>query len=324
MNDQTLDPTLLLRFLKAELSADEREQIEQWWAGSPQRRAELEQLRQLWEQSGQARGLAQVDAAADWPQVWNRMQEAPAAPIRSATSRRSFFWRVAAAVALLITTAWTGWQFAQRADSVTFAQTYEAKDTVTTVSLPDGSQVYLNQGARLTYGEDFGTQTRTVQLTGEAYFEVSHNPAIPFLIRTAATTTRVVGTTFNVRTEDQVVRVTVTSGKVAFSHRQDTVLLTQNEVGLYENKTLRKQTNDDPNFLSWQTGVLTFDSTPLAAVVGDLERHYQVPIEVANATLNSLTLTSTFQRQPLEEVLEELRLTLDVDYTYQNNQITLQ
>ena len=318
-----VDTTLLLRYLEAQdsLSADEQAQVEQWLSRDPQHQAELAQLRQLWQQSGQARHLTQLDTNADWQHVWARMQSTSVSEKAVKFVPRIPVWRMAAAVALLLTTVWALWQFASPA-FLDDQQAYVAQDTVMTVTLPDGSQVYLNEAARLAYEDNFSEQTRTVRLEGEAYFEVAHNPAIPFIIRTGQTQVRVVGTTFNVLAEDQAVKVTVRSGTVAFSHQEDTVLLTQNEVGVYQDESLREFANDNPNYLAWKTGVLTFNDTPLAQVVQDLARYYRIPMRIDNNQLKDLTFTSTLNRQPLEEVLEELRATLAIDYTYQNHQVT--
>ena len=319
----TLDPTLLLRYLEAphQLTADEQAQMEQWLGRNPQHPEELDRIRQLWEQSAQARPLETLDTEADWATVWSRMQRPSATTRTLKTSTRIPFWRIAAAIALLLTTVWALWQFASPA-FLNNQQAYVAQDTVMTVTLPDGSQVYLNEAAHLTYEDDFGEQTRTVRLEGEAYFEVAHNPATPFLIHTEQTTVRVVGTTFNVRADDQAVKVTVRSGTVAFSHQEDTVLLTQNEVGEYQDEGLRVFENNNPNYLAWKTGLLIFDDTPFRQVVQDLSGYYRIPMRIANGTLDDLTFTSTLNRQPLKEVLEELQMTLNIDYTYQANQVT--
>ena len=200
-----LDPTLLLRYLEASdpLTADEQAQVEQWLRRDPQHPKELDQLRQLWEQSGQAGSLAQVDPSADWPATWARMQQTASTPtVRPLNpSPRFALWRVAAAIALLLTAAGGAWYLTH--DLSEAGYTHVAEDTVTVVSLPDGSQVFLNKMARLSYDDDFGGATRAVRLEGEGYFEVTHNPTTPFLIHTGETEVRVVGTTFNVRADSQ-------------------------------------------------------------------------------------------------------------------------
>lgn len=323
--NDSLDHSLLIRYLEAkdQLSPEERAEVAQWIQRSPANKQEWKEFQELWKQSGQVGHLAQLDAAADWQQVWSQMKSSSEdTPIRQLPRSRSWIWQVAAAVALLVTTIWGVWQFNSSAPVQLAQYDYVAQDSMLLVALPDGSQVYLNEGAQLSYNEGFGELTRTVQLVGEGYFEVVSNTSLPFLVRTEPTTVRVVGTTFNVKQVDQAVKVTVNSGRVAFSHQEDTLLLTPDEVGLYQvGNQLQEFTNDDPNYLSWKTGTLRFDDTPFSQVTQDIARHYQTSVKLEDEELRQLRLTSVFQHQPLEVVLEEIAVVLDINYTYENNQI---
>src|SRR5690606_9914983 len=85
------------------------------------------------------------------------------------------------------------------------------------VELPDGSVVWLNKGAKLSYLKGFKNfYDREVNLSGEAFFDVKPNAEKPFIIETANTATRVLGTSFNVKTNGENVAVSVFSGKVSF------------------------------------------------------------------------------------------------------------
>ncbi len=314
-------PHLLVGYLTGTLDADEQAQLSQWLEQAPHHRQELRELEQLWQQAPLTEPLTRLDTAADWQKV---SQQLNLAPRRTRVRRLPVLrqWAAAAAVALLLVASWL--IFTNRTDPATpVSRTFVAQDTLTTVTLPDGSQVYLNADAQLAYEEDFGATTRRVTLSGEGYFEVAHNPLIPFLIHTEATTVRVVGTTFNVDAADSAVRITVNSGKVAFSHQEDTLLLTRDAVGLYQSNTQTLQTfrNDNPNYLAWKTGRLVFDSTPFPRVVQDLQKQYDIPIRIADEELRTLTFTGTFDREPLEAVLRELSMVLGANYSYQNNQI---
>ena len=323
--NNSIDHTLLIRYLedKDQLNADEQAQVNQWLQQNPKNRTELESLRNVWEQASLASLLKQVDSKADWPKTWAKMQsEAPQARVRQLPFYRQRVWQVAASVALLLLSVWGIKEFWQSAPSRLEYYTIVAQDSTTMVNLPDGSQVYLNENSRLSYTKDFGKGNRTVQLEGEGYFEVVSNSEAPFFVHTDPTTVRVVGTSFNVNSSGQAVKVTVNSGKVAFSHQKDTLLLTPDEVGIYQpGVALQELVNSDQNYLSWKTGVLRFNNIYLPQIAQDLERHYQVPIQLDDEALNHLRLTSTFQNQPLEAVLEEISMVLDIQYSHENNQI---
>ncbi|MEM6841379.1 MAG: FecR domain-containing protein [Bacteroidota bacterium] len=325
-SNNSIDHLLLIRYLDAkdQLSVEEQAQIEQWTQQSAENQAEWKALKQLWEQTSQASHLRQIDPQAKWLEVWNKMQaedKAVSAPVRSLPVYRQRVWQIAASVALLLTTAWVFWQERQPSSEL-LVHTFIAQDSVEVITLPDSSQVYLNEDAQLSYQEDFGKRNRTVHLKGEGYFEVVSNPESPFFVHIDPTTVRVVGTSFNINSLDQAVKVTVNSGKVAFSHQEDTLMLTPDEVGLYaDGEPLREFVNTDPNYLSWKTGTLRFDDTPLSQVAQDIARHYQVSIQLEDEAISELQITSVFQNEPLESVLEEISALLDIRYTLENNQI---
>ena len=321
--DVTLDAELLSGYLHGTLTISEETRLTQWLQQSPRHQQALNEARLLWEQAGRVGHLHRLNVEGDWSKVAARINQ-PAREVALPVYRRRTFRQLAAAVVLLVVAAWAMFYWQTSHDPLLATTTIVvAEDTITNVTLPDGSQVFLNTAARLSYQHDFNTDTRTVVLSGEGYFEVAHNPAVPFLIHTDQTIVRVVGTTFNVNAADSAVRITVNSGKVAFSHQYDTLTLTRDAVGVFrqDTQTLRTFHNDSPNYLAWKTGKLTFNNTPLQQVVQDLQKHYRVPIQITNEELKALTFTGAFDQQPLEEVLLELSTVLDAHYSYQNNQI---
>ena len=326
--NNSIDHLLLIRYLNAkeQLSNSERAQVEQWIQQNSDNQAEWQSLKQLWAQAGQDNHFQQIAAQVDWSGVWAKMQvedQSVSTPVRSLPLYQQRVWKIAASFALLLTAAWVFWQTWQTSSVELATYTFTAQDSVEVVTLPDGSQVHLNEHARLSYQDDFGEDSRTVQLEGEGYFEVVSNPESPFYVHTNPTTVRVVGTSFNINSLDQTVKVTVNSGKVAFSYQKDTLMLTPDEVGLYtEGEPLQEFINTDPNYLSWKTDILRFDDTPLSQVAQDITRHYEVNIQLEDEVLKELQITSIFQNEPLEAVLEEISALLDIQYTLENNQIT--
>ena len=89
----------------------------------------------------------------------------------------------------------------------------------THLTLPDGTMVWLNAGSRLSYGKNYNTATREVNLTGEAFFDVAHNTQKPFLIHTARIDVQVLGTSFNVKSypTDRTTEATLIRGSIEVS-----------------------------------------------------------------------------------------------------------
>jgi ferric-dicitrate binding protein FerR (iron transport regulator) len=164
------------------------------------------------------------------------------------------------------------------------------------VQLPDGSVVVLAPGTTMHLAAGFGTARRVVTLDGEAYFDIEHTSHLPFLITTGTTTTRVLGTRFNVRAyqSDGTVNVTVIDGKVAVD---DTIVLAGGEsVSRDPIGVVTRRTDLSPAQVSaWTNGELIFQDTPLLEVIPQIERWYDLRIHLANAQLASLPLRATFR-----------------------------
>ena len=182
--------------------------------------------------------------------------------------------------------------------------------------LADGSLVYLNGNSEIAFSKKFGKNERSVTLNGEAFFDVKRNEKLPFRIITGKTTTQVLGTSFNVYSNSEgIVKVSVVTGVVAFysGKEENGVKLTAGEQAAYNpsNSKVVKEQNTDPNFLAWKTGILYFKESPIAHVFDLLQKHYSQVFVFESTQSNYPTLTTTFNNETLEAVLEELNLLLN-------------
>jgi len=194
------------------------------------------------------------------------------------------------------------------------------------VQLADGSLVYLNKNSEITFSKKFGKKGRAIRLKGEAFFEVKRNEHIPFVVTTYKTTTRVLGTKFNIYSDmSEQVKVSVASGLVEFStvENNDKVRLSAGEKGIYNpaRAQIQKETNSDPNFLAWKTGVLLFSNTPLPEAFRILQQQYARVFAFEVSQAPPPTLTTTFDNMPLDAVLEELNLLLNTKNVTRNDTI---
>jgi ferric-dicitrate binding protein FerR (iron transport regulator) len=197
-----------------------------------------------------------------------------------------------------------------------------------TVDLPDGSRIYLNRGSSLQYPKRFISRYRKVELTGEAWFEVAENKQKPFIISADGAEIEVVGTSFNVLTDQQANRVVVSvmEGTVSFYPReneQQAIILTASEEGIFVADSMSEHPVTNENFISWKTGILKFDNTPLEDVIRVLEKHYRVPVCLEGKYSRNRTLTSIYDHQSLEEVLGELNLLLGISYYFKNDTLVI-
>ncbi len=192
--------------------------------------------------------------------------------------------------------------------------------------LADGSLVYLNGNSEISFSKKFGSKNRKISLKGEAFFEVQRNKDIPFSITTYKTTTQVLGTSFNVYSDQsEQVRVSVVSGVVEFftDKRESLVRLKAGEQGTYNPglASVEKENINNRNFLTWKTGILYFEETPVQEAFGLLQAQYSRVLIFEDKQGDLPTLTTTFDNQSLEAVLEELNILLNTKHKTRNDTI---
>ena len=304
---------LLYKKLTGTLEEVEQQALEQWLADSPDHRRLAEGFEKAWQLSSNFNPEPTLDLEADYNLLQQRIAQSKTTdpPKPKAQIKPLRLWlRVAAALALLLVatfllrpyfTSTTEWQ--------TVAT---AADATKEITLPDGSTVWLNQQSTLRYPTAFNGKERQVELEGEAFFDVQKNPAKPFIIETALSEVRVLGTSFNVRhyPQETTVEVQVKTGKVkmAIKDRQEAVILEAEDLGVYNTvqKSLTKQKMLNPNAFGWHSGELRFRSTPLSEVLKSVERMYDIKVSLADTNLNNCPFNNTFSNKTASNVLSTI------------------
>lgn len=261
--------------------------------------------------------LKKVDTEQAWTKVSDQMETKT--KIRSLKLR----WISAAASAvILVAIAIGAIQLGNPFETKTFRT---ASDDLSNphVTLPDGSIVSLNHGTKISYHKSFKGDSRMVKLSGEAFFDVAHNPNKPFIIQTKNASIKVLGTSFNVYEGDEKVEVFVKTGKVQLiegalaSNESERINLLPGERGIYDIKShnLLKEILSETNSLAWITQDIEFNTSDLSEVIETLERVYNLKIEVADDVDMEKQITATFNQQDADYIMEVVAITLDLDLT---------
>ena len=157
-----------------------------------------------------------------------------------------------------------------------------------------------------------------IYLSGEAFFKVVPDNH-PFIVLTSNTQTTVVGTEFNIWSRYQETRITVKKGKVQFKStgvEPLPVILEKGQMSL----TIGGQTPERPrdvdttNVASWLKNKLVFEKTTLEEVAGELERYYNVHIQISNSDLKRRTITATIHQLSIDEAVQSICEALDIEY----------
>ncbi|WP_293789003.1 FecR family protein [uncultured Pedobacter sp.] len=187
------------------------------------------------------------------------------------------------------------------------------------VILPDGTKVWLNAASSLKYPEVFNGNDRSVELTGEAYFEVAKNKAQPFHVRSHLQDVEVLGTHFNINSysDNNTIKTTLLEGRVRISNGQSVKILKPGEqaiAGVSGSGIIRLATDvDTDDETAWKNGLFQFNNADLQSILKQLERWYDVHIDyhtVPNKKYNGMVP----RKAKLSEVLKMLEKTGNIRF----------
>ena len=205
---------------------------------------------------------------------------------------------------------------------IVFNKVYTPLSDKTKFILPDSTIVWLNSSSYLKYPFVFPNKSREVYLSGEGYFEVAGNKKVPFVVKTNELNITAYGTSFNVMaySDDQTIETTLVEGRVKVE-KPDTKSFAYLEpscqaVFSKETGKLKKGKVDTRFYTSWKDGKLIFRNEPIDKVAHKLERWFNCTIIFENSVLKNYHYTGNIEMETLREVIELIRITTPIDYTY--------
>ncbi|MCC6413300.1 MAG: FecR domain-containing protein [Saprospiraceae bacterium] len=301
---------LLTRQWSGEISREESDMLKSWLEASAENVSTAEAFQAIWESSSEPTVPFNVDVNADFLALQSRLNTAPEA----SSTMRPILGRLIRAAAAVVLLGGAVWAYRTSFPEMVMNTVVVQDEAVRQLDLSDGTRVWLRQNASITYPETFTGHKRTVSIQGEVYFDVKHDVKHPFQVELPSKgRVEVLGTQFAVNTRDQEPSVLVRSGKVRFhpgGSSRDVILSAYQAAAYYgENKPFVVRNLTSLNELSWQSGGLEFVRTPLARVVEDLEKHYNVSIDLENKNLADCLHTAPLTNQSINNVLASLALT---------------
>jgi ferric-dicitrate binding protein FerR (iron transport regulator) len=240
---------------------------------------------------------------------------------RANRSRFTPLLRVAASIALVLAIGIPALYFGViQNDGEQTLRTHLALEGVSTIDLPDGSRIYLNKGAEISYSTAFQNQ-RAIELKGEAFFEVMSDPRNPFTVHSGEMLITVLGTSFNVKQQDNSSEIYVKTGKVRVSldNSDQFIQLEPEEVGICEDRELNSHTQEDPNYISWKTKDFKFVNSALTEVLEELEESYHVDILSEGLDLKDLRITTSYSGQSIDNILETIGAAFEMNVSRTGN-----
>lgn len=245
---------------------------------------------------------------------WSRLQEQLARKSfidLQRTRRLQFISRVAAIFFFMVSLGLMAYFITNREEKATevYTRVYAENGQISKVELPDGSLVWLNSGSELKYSNEFATENRHVQLTGEAYFQVAKNAVLPLMVDCGELQVKVTGTQFNVTAfpECGFIDVVLEHGAVQLLNTEEGSLSYSLKPGEHArfntNSRKIKVANVNPaRFTSWKEGIINIYNQPLEDVVKRLELRYNQKFRI-DPEIKDIRYTFTIKNEPLGDIL---------------------
>jgi transmembrane sensor len=370
MNDKDRIWYLVSKKLTNEADADELLELEDLLRSHPEMHYALQNIADLWNLPLNAgteaeeafdRHVANLQAAGV---EWNTAESEPAELQPPPRSRRKYMLPLAFIIILIAAGIYIFYP-SQKAvvDSPQVAASTQSEISTnngsrTRVSLPDGTQVWLNAESKISYQTPFNQNIREVHLTGEAYFDVAHDQNRPFIVHTSGIDIKVLGTVFTVKSypSDNTIEATLLRGSIEVLKRDDPngsrVILRPSQKLVFnkqqQTETIRPPGADakpspekiirsgimvttlpknKPDSLrketSWVYNKLVFDGDRFDELAVKIERWYNVHIIFNNERVKQYRFKGVFEDESVQQALDALKLTAKFTYRIDGNEIEI-
>ncbi|MFY0671994.1 MAG: FecR domain-containing protein [Bacteroidia bacterium] len=297
-NERHINFEQVARYLSGEMNFGEIAEFEREMEQNPALANEVEKSKTIW-------GTASQNSF-DLENAWSKLDsKIKASQKPSRANGYTWVLRVAAVLVLAVGLFWMNYSPNQQ--EVT---SYATGNEVFEDHLTDGSTMLVNAQSIIEYDPHFNENTRTINLKGEAFFDVVKNPEKPFIVETENGKITVLGTQFNVKTGvDGTLKVAVKEGKVQVESKSGKmVVLTKDQSAEYNsanNELIKKEENFD---LFWINKTLKFRETELSKVFEIVERSYNISINVNTNALVNCPYTATFEDAPIDTVMHVINM----------------
>ena len=320
MTNVNIQTEHIIAYLEGRLSKEDTDAFEKQMLDSPELRKEVDDLRFICDTSQMLYIQERIDVNKRWKNISRTLQQ------NRFRQKIGHYFRYAAAILLipaLISSVYF-YQRAYRSDNQPIEQVElsSAYGLISKITLPDGSEVWLNSGSKLHYPKRFVGDQRKVFLSGEAYFKVSSDKKHRFDVAlTNGLTVSAYGTEFNINAyeDDDEIETTLAKGSVEIRNDKKPIprVLNPGEQAIYNKVTDNMKVSDINLHMvtSWKEGKIVFRRTEMAEIAQRLSRHFNVNIILQSKKIFNYKYSATFTTETLEEILQLLEKTAPIKCT---------
>ena len=193
--------------------------------------------------------------------------------------------------------------------------------------LDDGTVVWLNSGSKLIFPSGFAGDTRDVELTGEAYFEVAHDPQRPFTVAAGGQKVTVLGTSFNISAYegDGYIETTLIEGAIVVAANGRSEQMRPGQQAKYDCESSSMTIVDVPNanaYASWTRDEFFFMDEPLGSICRKLSRSYGIEVRIMAPGLDTISYSGVIKRyESFGELARLMESTGEISFRMENNAV---
>lgn len=355
---------LIIKRLTSTINSEEAAALQAWISESKDNQRIFNEVSDIW-LATYTNSTSEFNSFEALKKVKMKLNETPK---ESSQQKSKIFinpWLKVAAFALfLITVGGLGYYagVAKNAPPSSFTEIEAPMGSRSRVNLPDGTKVWLNGGSNLKFSNSFNKTDRNITITGEGYFDVSHNENLPFVVNAKEIRIKVLGTAFNIKAyPDEAIETTLERGSLAIEkitengssipqtvlepnqratyiknlqgkHLSDIDKLAKREQDIRQNREVNSDSQEQllisknvetHIFTSWKDNKLVFRNEPFESLTIKLERWYGVSIKIEDAEIEKYHFNGTFEKETIQDVLKIIHYTLPIKYTFDHDQISI-
>lgn len=321
--ENSFNQDIMARYLTGNCSHDDLSQLLAWIKAAPENVERFESMVGLYEKvAGLQVSDAQKQAAL---RRLTRRIEGENATLHRLNPRR---WIGYAALFLFMIGLGATLLFNHRTSHKQLI-TAQATTAIRKITLNDGTQVWLNKGAKLTYPPSFDGKERMVSLVGEAYFNVKHSHDVPFIVESRNARVKVLGTEFNYNTtSEHATAVSLVRGSVEVRSNKsnDQMVLQPGQQANIDNTTGRLRVKEVNKEIAgiWHSDIITFHNANIREIADIISEIYHVDIAVSpRLSLHHTYSGAIHKSAAIDSIFSQLSLTIPISYTHGKDKIIL-
>ncbi len=318
---------VIRNYLQGNATVDEEKMLYLWLKDNPENRKLLFREKDIW----QAAELGTRELNDIELENWFELQYRIFGTKQKALHLKQIL-RFAAIIIFALGAGWLGHYFYSsdffRIEQAEFKTVKVSMGQIKEIFLADGTHVWLNSDSQLSFPSNFSEKNREVELSGEAFFEVTANEDSPFLVKTKNHTVKVTGTRFNIceYPENKIIETTLEEGKVKILTGNFTKDLFPGQQSSYNTQTARIRISE-PDFevyTAWREGRYDFKNQPVSKVFKIIERWWDVTIEYPEEAFKNERISGVLRRyKPLDQHFMVIRELVPLEYKIENDLITV-